>query len=79
MFLGNDYSGKHCYDSELPRLRQHHGDDADEPHRGEPTIPLPADWAANYTQATHRMNCSDPPTAICSSIPRTASPTAAGC
>ena len=24
------------------------------------SMPLPADWAADYTQATHRMNCADP-------------------
>jgi hypothetical protein len=58
-FLGNTYNGKHCYDSGC------HGPGGlavmTLTNPIEPgMVPLPMDWAANYAQATHRMNCSDP-------------------
>ena len=58
-FLGADYSGKHCYDSTC------HGPGSTTAmtltNPIEPgVIPFPADWASNYTQASERMNCSDP-------------------
>ncbi len=58
-FLGNTYNGKHCYDSSC------HGPGSSPPMTlslpVEPgSIPLPMDWANNYTQATQRMNCADP-------------------
>ena len=31
-----------------------------ESNAARPMPPLPTDWAANYAQATHRMNCADP-------------------
>jgi len=58
-FLGADYNGTHCYDSNC------HGPSP----KGqlalvvpaEPgTIPFPADWASNYISASNLMNCSDP-------------------
>jgi hypothetical protein len=57
-FLGKDYNGKHCYDSSC------HGPGSKTPMTlvnpvEAGTIPLPADWASNYTQAAHEMNCSD--------------------
>jgi len=59
MFLGNDYGGKHCYDSGCHGSGSTTAMTLTNPS-GPGMIPLPADWAANYTQATHRMNCSDP-------------------
>jgi hypothetical protein len=59
MFLGNDYGGKHCYDSGCHDPGQGHPLTLVNPI--EPgTIPLPMDWAANYASATHLMNCADP-------------------
>ncbi|HXU60321.1 MAG TPA: hypothetical protein VN962_01375 [Polyangia bacterium] len=56
-FLGKDYNGKHCYDSDC------HGNSATPLTLVNPiepaTFPLPADWAKNYTAAAHEMNCSD--------------------
>ena len=57
-FLGKDYNGKHCYDSAC------HGAGSKTPMTlvnpvEPPTFPLPADWANDYTQAAHEMNCSD--------------------
>jgi hypothetical protein len=58
-FLGADYNGVHCYDSNC------HGPSP----KGqlalvvpaEPgTIPFPADWANNYISASNLMSCSDP-------------------
>ena len=63
MFVGNDYGGKHCYDSGC------HGPGGTAAMTllnptpipaGTNALPLPMDWAANYAQVTHRMNCSDP-------------------
>jgi hypothetical protein len=56
-FLGQEYNGKHCYDSDC------HGGAASGMKLVNPiepgTFPLPADWAANYRQAANEMNCSD--------------------
>lgn len=56
-FLGKDYNGKHCYDSAC------HGGGAHPPSLVNPVepgaFPLPPDWASNYSQAAHEMNCSD--------------------
>jgi hypothetical protein len=57
-FLGKDYNGKHCYDSDC------HGAGSKTPMTlvnpsSPPSFPLPADWANNYTQAAHEMNCAD--------------------
>ena len=60
MFLGNTYSGKHCYDSGCHGSGSTTAMTLTNPIETAPTLPLPADWEANYTQATHRMNCSDP-------------------
>ena len=61
MFLGNTYSGKHCYDSGCHGSGSTTAMTLTNPIGTPPTMPpLPADWEANYTQATHRMNCSDP-------------------
>lgn len=58
-FLGNTYNGKHCYDSSC------HGPGSTAPMTltlpVEPSaVPLPMDWANDYTQATQRLNCADP-------------------
>ncbi len=57
-FLAQDYGGKHCYDSAC------HGAGSKTPmtlvNPIEPaSFPLPADWANNYLQAAHEMNCAD--------------------
>lgn len=57
-FLGKDYNGRHCYDSAC------HGPGSKTTltlvNPIEPgAIPLPTDWANNYTQVTHEMNCAD--------------------
>jgi hypothetical protein len=59
MFLGKDYGGKHCYDSNCHGSGSTTAMTLTNPIEAA-AIPLPPDWAANYTQATHRMNCSDP-------------------
>jgi hypothetical protein len=59
MFLGNTYNEKHCYDSGCHGPGSTTAMTLTNPS-GPGMIPLPADWEANYTQATHRMNCSDP-------------------
>jgi hypothetical protein len=58
-FLGQDYNGVHCYDSNC------HGPNPKGAlaliNSTEPmTLPLQMEWAANYTSASHLMNCSDP-------------------
>jgi len=60
MFLGNTYNGKHCYDSGCHGSGSTTAMTLTNPLETAPMLPLPADWEANYTQATHRMNCSDP-------------------
>ena len=60
MFLGNTYNGKHCYDSGCHGSGSTTAMTLTNPIEAG-AIPLPADWEANYTQATHRMNCSDAP------------------
>ena len=60
MFLGNTYNGKHCYDSGCHGSGSTTAMTLTNPIETVTMPPLPADWAANYTQATHRMNCSDP-------------------
>jgi len=62
MFLGNDYNGKHCYDSGCHGSGSTTAMTLTNPSQATPdlTMPLPADWAADYAQATHRMNCADP-------------------
>ena len=62
MFLGNTYNQKHCYDSGCHGSGSTTAMTLTNPSVAmpDPTMPLPADWEANYTQATHRMNCSDP-------------------
>ena len=62
MFLGNDYNGKHCYDSGCHGSGSTTAMTLTSPSVAapDPNMPLPADWQANYTQATHRMNCADP-------------------
>jgi hypothetical protein len=62
MFLGNDYGGKHCYDSGCHGAGSTTAMTLTKPNDPMPdtSMPLPADWVANYTQATHRMSCSDP-------------------
>jgi hypothetical protein len=62
MFLGNTYNGKHCYDSGCHGPGSTTAMTLTNPNPSEMVTmpPLPADWEANYTQATHRMNCSDP-------------------
>ena len=59
MFLGNAYGTKHCYDSGCHGSGSTTAMTLTNPIEAA-AIPLPADWAANYTQATHRVNCSDP-------------------
>jgi hypothetical protein len=58
-FLGQDYNGVHCYDSNC------HGPNPKGAlaliNSTPPmTFPLQMEWAANYASATHLMNCSDP-------------------
>jgi hypothetical protein len=62
MFLGNTYNGKNCYDSGCHGAGSTTAMTLTAPLdlAPDPTKPLPADWVANYAQATHRMNCSDP-------------------
>jgi len=56
-FLGKDYNGKHCYDSDC------HGNSNTPLTLVNPiepaTFPLPADWSRNYIAASQEMNCSD--------------------
>ena len=61
MFLGNTYSGgKHCYDSGCHGSGSTTAMTLTDPMGAAATMPLSGVWAANYEQATHRMNCSDP-------------------
>ncbi len=58
-FLGQDYNGVHCYDSNC------HGPSPKGAlaliNSTEPmTLPLQMEWSANYLSASHLMNCSDP-------------------
>jgi hypothetical protein len=60
MFLGMSYAGKHCYDSGCHGPGSTTAMTLTNPIEAATMPPLPADWAANYTQVTHRMNCADP-------------------
>jgi hypothetical protein len=57
-FLGQDYNGKHCTDSSC-----HGGGGSAMMTLVNPvdpvTFPLTGDWANDYTQAAHEMNCAD--------------------
>jgi hypothetical protein len=65
-FLGADYNGKHCYDSNCHGLgssTQMTLIDITAELAALPTPPpdpLPMDVLADYTQAAQQMNCSDP-------------------
>ena len=57
-FLGKDYGGKHCTDSSC------HGSGSKTTmtlvNPVDPvTFPLTGDWANDYLQAAHEMNCAD--------------------
>ncbi len=57
-FLAKDYGGKHCTDSSC------HGSGSKTTmtlvNPVDPvTYPLTGDWANNYAQAAHEMNCAD--------------------
>lgn len=56
-FLGKDYNGRHCYDSDC------HGNSNTPLTLVNPveagSLPLPADWASNYKAAASEMNCAD--------------------
>ncbi len=57
-FLAKDYNGKHCTDSSCHARGSKTTMTLVNPV--DPvTFPLTGDWASNYTQVTHEMNCSD--------------------
>jgi hypothetical protein len=63
MFLGQDYNGKHCFDSTCHGTLTHMTlTDITNEIAKLPTPlpnPLPSDIVDDYTQASQQMNCSD--------------------
>ena len=58
-FLGNDYGGKHCYDSACHGALAPNALDLADPMMPNPPIPLTDVWATNYMSATEEMSCSN--------------------
>jgi hypothetical protein len=58
-FLGQDYNGKHCYDSSCHGSGSKTAMTLVDPGATPVTFPLSGDWANDYIQAAHEMNCSD--------------------